>query len=45
LNTINTAAYNQDVDAAYNSMFFEKATYAVTGVKGFFSAGGRVRYI
>ena len=45
LDTINTAGYNQDVDAAYNSMFFEKATYAVTGVKGFFSAGGRIRYI
>jgi hypothetical protein len=45
LDTINTATYNQDVDAAYNSMFFEKATYAVNGVTGYFSGGGRIRYI
>lgn len=45
LDTINKAGYNQDVDGAYNSMFFEKATYAVNNVKGYFSSGGRIRYI
>ncbi|OIW32669.1 peptidase s41 family protein [Coniochaeta ligniaria NRRL 30616] len=45
LNTINAAGYNQDVDSQYNSMFFEKASVAVSGGKGYFSAGGRIRYI
>lgn len=45
LNTINAAGYNQDVDSQYNSMFFEKANFALNGGKGYFSAGGRIRYI
>ncbi|KAB5576208.1 pyridine nucleotide-disulfide oxidoreductase family protein [Coniochaeta sp. 2T2.1] len=45
LNTINAAGYNQDVDSQYNSMFFEKANFAVAGTKGYFSGGGRIRYI
>ncbi|KAH8661975.1 pyridine nucleotide-disulfide oxidoreductase family protein [Xylariales sp. PMI_506] len=35
---------NQDADAAYNSMFFSKA-YNLLGSKGYFSNGGRVRFI
>jgi hypothetical protein len=45
LNTINQAGFNQDVDSQYNSMFFEKANFAVNGGKGYFSSGGRIRYI
>ncbi|RFU35040.1 hypothetical protein B7463_g1302, partial [Scytalidium lignicola] len=40
-----TAAYNQDADAAYNSMFFEKAFVAGGTGTGYFSINGRVRYI
>lgn len=43
--TINKATYNQDVDAAYNTMFFEKANFAVSGSAGYFANGGRIRYI
>jgi len=45
LNTINQAGFNQDVDAQYNSMFYEKANFAVNGGTGYFSMGGRIRYI
>jgi hypothetical protein len=45
LDTINVAGYNQDVDSQYNSMFFEKANFAVNGGFGYFSGGGRIRYI
>ncbi|KAI1006120.1 hypothetical protein K3495_g2105 [Podosphaera aphanis] len=39
------ATFNQDPDAAYNAMFYEKASAAAGGLKGFFSSGGRLRYI
>ncbi|KAI0111034.1 hypothetical protein F4776DRAFT_358461 [Hypoxylon sp. NC0597] len=42
---INQAGGNQDVDAAYNSMFFEKAFVAANNNQGYFQTGGRVRYI
>ncbi|KAH9994740.1 hypothetical protein F4779DRAFT_623310 [Xylariaceae sp. FL0662B] len=42
---INQAAGNQDPDAAYNSMFFEKAFLAENANLGYFQTGGRVRYI
>jgi hypothetical protein len=45
LDTINMAGWNQDVDSQYNSMFFEKANFAVGSGKGYFSGGGRIRYI
>ncbi|ODA78334.1 hypothetical protein RJ55_05715 [Drechmeria coniospora] len=34
-----------DIDAAYNSMFFEKATFAYSGIKGAFSAGSGIASI
>lgn len=40
-----TASFNQDADAAYNSMFFEKAFFAGGVSTGYFSGGGRVRFI
>ncbi|KAJ8122210.1 hypothetical protein ONZ43_g1536 [Nemania bipapillata] len=36
---------NQDADAAYNSLFYEKAYEAEIASKGYFSNGGRVRYV
>ncbi|KAI5922337.1 peptidase s41 family protein [Camillea tinctor] len=45
LNWINQAGGNQDVDAAYNSMFYEKAYVAENGNPGNFKWGGRTRYI
>ncbi|KAI1212581.1 uncharacterized protein F4807DRAFT_341782 [Annulohypoxylon truncatum] len=42
---INQAGGNQDLDAAYNSMFFEKAFLAENKNLGYFQTGGRVRYI
>ncbi|KAI2610487.1 hypothetical protein GGR54DRAFT_643519 [Hypoxylon sp. NC1633] len=39
------AAGNQDADAAYNTMFFEKAFLAENKNNGYFQTGGRVRYI
>ncbi|KAI5867398.1 hypothetical protein GGS23DRAFT_548228 [Durotheca rogersii] len=42
---INQATGNQDADAAYNSMFFEKAFLAENNNLGYFQTGGRVRYI
>ncbi|CZT51805.1 uncharacterized protein RSE6_13005 [Rhynchosporium secalis] len=42
-----TASFNQDADAAYNTMFAEIA-FTATGTgtgHGFFSGGGRMRYI
>ncbi|KAI1460045.1 hypothetical protein F4805DRAFT_417912 [Annulohypoxylon moriforme] len=42
---IGQAGGNQDVDAAYNSMFFEKAFVAENKNQGYFQTGGRVRYI
>ncbi|KAI0883788.1 uncharacterized protein GGS22DRAFT_166094 [Annulohypoxylon maeteangense] len=44
-NWIGQAGGNQDVDAAYNSMFFEKAFVAENKNQGYFQTGGRVRYI
>jgi len=40
-----TAAFNQDADAAYNTMFFEKAFVAGGVGNGYFFRNGRVRYI
>lgn len=46
LDTITTASLNQDGDAAYNSMFYSKAfTAANAGTEGYFTGGGRIRYI
>ncbi|KAL6890460.1 hypothetical protein GGI43DRAFT_430616 [Trichoderma evansii] len=46
LDTITTASLNQDGDAAYNSMFYSKAFAAANdGSEGYFSSGGRIRYI
>lgn len=39
--TIAKSTYNQDADAAYNSMFFEKALNASSGVTGYFASSGR----
>ncbi|KAI1772769.1 hypothetical protein F4818DRAFT_139009 [Hypoxylon cercidicola] len=39
------ASGNQDADAAYNSMFYEKAFVAENNNQGYFQTGGRVRYI
>ncbi|KAI1380045.1 hypothetical protein F4677DRAFT_302727 [Hypoxylon crocopeplum] len=39
------ASGNQDADAAYNSMFYEKAFVAENHNQGYFQTGGRVRYI
>ncbi|ORY55627.1 uncharacterized protein BCR38DRAFT_414810 [Pseudomassariella vexata] len=36
---------NQDADAAYNSMFFEKSYVAELASFGYFQSGGRVRYV
>ncbi len=38
-----TASLNQDADAAYNTMFYEKAFAAGATSKGYFSGGGRMR--
>jgi hypothetical protein len=38
-----TASFNQDADAAYNSMFFEKAFVAAGVSRGYFAGGGRMR--
>ncbi|KAK0736146.1 hypothetical protein B0T21DRAFT_175765 [Apiosordaria backusii] len=43
--TIYKATYNRDPDAAYNSMFYEKASVTIGSPLGFFARGGRVRYI
>lgn len=40
-----TASFNQDADAAYNSMFYEKAFVASGTSSGYFGAGGRMRYV
>ncbi|KAE8441047.1 hypothetical protein EG329_005909 [Mollisiaceae sp. DMI_Dod_QoI] len=40
-----TASFNQDADAAYNTMFFEKAFVGGATGTGYFNGGGRVRYI
>jgi hypothetical protein len=43
--TINQAGWNQDVDSAYNSMFFELASPPAGLGVGFFQGGGRIRYV
>jgi hypothetical protein len=40
-----TASFNQDADAAYNTMFFEKAFEAGGTGNGYFYINGRVRYM
>ncbi|KAI9050240.1 hypothetical protein LZ554_006377 [Drepanopeziza brunnea f. sp. 'monogermtubi'] len=42
--TIFASTLHQDPDAAYNSMFFEKAFVAVDSGTGYFAGGGRTRY-
>ncbi|KAI1500020.1 peptidase s41 family protein [Biscogniauxia marginata] len=42
---INQVSGNQDADAAYNSMFYEKAYVAENGNPGNFKWGGRTRYV
>ena len=44
-NTIFSASFNQDPDAAYNSMFFAKAVYGAGEGSGYFASGGRIRFI
>ncbi|KAI0857275.1 hypothetical protein F4860DRAFT_490064 [Xylaria cubensis] len=36
---------NQDADAAYNSLFYEKAFEAEISSRGYFQNGGRTRYV
>ncbi|POR32523.1 Uncharacterized protein TPAR_07296 [Tolypocladium paradoxum] len=43
--TINTATFNQDVDSAYNTMFYEASMRAAAGVSGYFAGGGRISII
>ncbi|PNY23275.1 Uncharacterized protein TCAP_06780 [Tolypocladium capitatum] len=44
--TINAATYNQDVDAAYNSMFYKASMSAAAGgLTGYFAGGGRISLI
>ncbi|CAK7227183.1 hypothetical protein SCUCBS95973_006457 [Sporothrix curviconia] len=43
-NTIFTASFNQDPDAAYNSMFYAKAVFGAGEGSGYFSGGGRIRF-
>ncbi|KAK5994141.1 Peptidase S41 family ustP-like protein [Cladobotryum mycophilum] len=45
LDTIAEASYNQDIDSAYNTMFYELSLAAsAPGLKGYFNGGGRVGY-
>lgn len=43
--TIYQASWNQDADSAYNSMFYEVSGVAAGLGVGYFSGGGRIRYI
>ncbi|KAL0472601.1 hypothetical protein QR685DRAFT_473342 [Neurospora intermedia] len=43
--TIDVAGISQDPDANYNTMFYQKATFASSKSTGFFANGGRIRYI
>lgn len=43
--TIVKATYNQDVDSAYNSMFYSKAISATNNLSGYFQSGGRIGVI
>ncbi|KAI0145521.1 hypothetical protein GGR57DRAFT_479719 [Xylariaceae sp. FL1272] len=45
LNWVSKASGNQDVDAAYNSLFYEQAFVAELASTGYFQNGGRTRYI
>lgn len=44
-NTINAAGWNQEPDAAYNSMFYSLANVLTLNSPGYFARGGRIRYI
>jgi hypothetical protein len=44
-NWIYQASFNQDADAAYNSMFFKPAFNASAIGNGYFSSNGRARYV
>ncbi|KAM7207189.1 hypothetical protein V8F20_002455 [Naviculisporaceae sp. PSN 640] len=44
-NIVNAAGWNQDPDAAYNSMFFSLANVLTLDSPGYFARGGRIRYI
>ncbi|GKT50867.1 peptidase S41 family protein ustP [Colletotrichum spaethianum] len=43
--TVNKANWNRDANSAYNSMFFEMSGKATGVGKGYFSSGGRIRYV
>ncbi|GKT85754.1 peptidase S41 family protein [Colletotrichum tofieldiae] len=43
--TVNKANWNRDANSAYNSMFFEKSGKATGTGNGYFSSGGRIRYV
>ncbi|KAI1328660.1 hypothetical protein F5Y16DRAFT_419532 [Xylariaceae sp. FL0255] len=45
IDRISIASGNQDVDAAFNSLFWSKAVSAELGSNGFFQNGGRPRYV
>ncbi|KAI0193467.1 hypothetical protein F4808DRAFT_358880 [Astrocystis sublimbata] len=42
---IHQSSANRDLDAAYNTMFFEKAIFAKYDTRGYFESGGRNRFI
>ncbi|KAI2632867.1 hypothetical protein GGS21DRAFT_145621 [Xylaria nigripes] len=44
-NWIFAVSGNQDLDAAYNSLFYEKAYEAEVASTGYFQNGGRTRYV
>ncbi|KAI1824982.1 hypothetical protein F4861DRAFT_217988 [Xylaria intraflava] len=44
-NWIFAVSGNQDADAAYNSLFYEKAYAAGAASNGYFQNGGRVKYV
>ncbi|KAI1436932.1 hypothetical protein GGR50DRAFT_686118 [Xylaria sp. CBS 124048] len=44
-NWIFAVSANQDLDAAYNSLFYEKAYEAEAASTGYFHNGGRTRYV
>ncbi|GJC78846.1 peptidase S41 family protein ustP [Colletotrichum liriopes] len=43
--TVNKANWNRDANSAYNSMFFETSGKATGTGNGYFSSGGRIRYV
>ncbi|KAK1978678.1 hypothetical protein LZ30DRAFT_691234 [Colletotrichum cereale] len=43
--TVNKASWNRDANSAYNSMFFEMSGPATGNGNGYFSSGGRIRFV